>query len=118
MKLLFFVEVDSKIVKIFFNSKDPERKLSLFSTGDEKLQKAIESTPHFGQYYWVDTKFEDISQPIVPISELKVKTFKTINEAKDYLVNDLKVDRKKIPNFTAIINRGKELGIEIKFETE
>jgi len=90
MKLLFFVEVDSKIVKIFFNR----------------------------QYYWVDTKFEDISQPIVPISELKVKTFKTINEAKDYLVNDLKVDRKKIPNFTAIINRGKELGIEIKFETE
>jgi hypothetical protein len=117
MKLLFDVEVDGKKVKIFFNSKDPERRLSLFQTADEKIQKAIESTPHFGQYYWIDTRFEDISEPIVPKS-LEEKTFSTINEAKDFLVNELKVDRKKIPNFTSIINRGKEMGYDIKFETK
>ena len=107
------IKVDGKAQNILFNGKDGERKLYTFETGNEKLQKAIEKTQQFNTFYWADTIQDIDEKEPIKAFELTVKPFDTINAAKDFLVIEMGVDKKKIPNPTSILNKGRELGYDI-----
>jgi hypothetical protein len=113
MRLMLTVKVDGKAQNILFNGKDGERKLYSFETGDKKLQDAIEKTQQFGTFYWPDPTQDTGDKEPVKAFELTVRPFDTINAAKDFLVIEMGVDKKKIPNPTSILNKGRELGYDI-----
>jgi hypothetical protein len=113
MRLVLTVKVDGKAQNILFNGKDGERKIYTFETGDEKLQKAIEGTQQFNTFYWADPVQDLGEKEPVKAFELVVKEFDNINAAKDFLVIEQGVDKKKIPNPTSILNKGKDLGYDI-----
>jgi len=104
--------------------RKPQRVNGKFTTADEKLQKAIESSPGYGKKFILmkgkgkgmianaekqAPKKDEGNEPIV------AEEVKTISDAKNFLTdkdNDLGVKVSEVPNKEAILQKAKELNVE------
>lgn len=101
-----------------------------FVTDDKDIQDVLEKDARFNSTYKLATidnmpvaQYNALKQleedkktgnlpDIEPPKEIIQMSFDNINFAKDYLVTQCGVEKIKIPNPTAILNKAKELGFE------
>lgn len=117
-------------LSIEFQSGYGMKREAYFITNNKEIQEVLEADKRFNNSYRLEeidniniAEYESLQtqkkDTKIEEPEFETITLGSINEAKDFLISK-GIDKKKIPNPTAIANRGKELGVifEIINKTE
>lgn len=114
------VEVEGVKQRIHFRggTMTPKRN-GTFTTSDEKLQQAIESSPMFGHTVAIDKVFGGVKPAPNTMVELALteKVCATVNEAAEWLVG-LGCTRSHVSGSEKAIAKARELGFDLRFERE
>ena len=127
MKLNHSFKLNGKTTTALFNGMIVDVKTKTFTTSDEEVQKALESCPAFGSEYWlgetIDEKKVDVKSNTGNSNDkigdaIQAMEFDNVSQAKEFLHNEpYNIALNKMTSPSAIVNRGKELGIEIKIKS-
>ena len=120
------IKVDGKPRHITFEKLSSNFKGLSYISGDEKIQKALESTKAFGNSFTLDKKFRPEEEPSEPKEggqtptgeELTEKSFATVNEAKDFFNKEHGIPVSKLMTRAAIISEAEKLGFEVQFDNQ
>lgn len=98
------------------NFDDTMRGQGMFVTGDEKLQKAIEAHPWFGNRFRLAEELSDEPVAAEPVEEKNTEVkVSDIASAQEYLADKFGVSRSKIRTRKAIEDFAAANGITIKW---
>ena len=92
----------------FINGNVKFGKWATLTTSNDIVQRAIESSRMFGRTILLESEVEIVEEKKVELEDIT-----TLQQLRDYLVSEYKVDRTKISSPTALRARVKELGIEL-----
>lgn len=123
-KLCISATIRDRHVSIEFGGADRYREvMGSYSTRDEKIQKFLEESPMFNREYELESsrvlsdyvkKNRDGS---VEKPEMKSATFKTLNDAKAFIITTLGLKASQYNSKQKCIDICREHGYEIEFES-
>jgi hypothetical protein len=85
----------------------PEKTGAIYTTNDERVQKALESHGWFGVMFGLVKEVSTVAEAKQP-TEVNVST---VAEAKRYLINNHELKFADLPNKAAVITKASELNI-------
>lgn len=118
LELYAYVMVDGKEINIPFTggTKVPKRILGSYSTGDAKIQRALEEHPRYNIEFTCVSGEVKAGAPSKELGGDEPVQVANFQQAKKYLVDEHGVDPAEIPNKEALEKKAQELKVTFEYK--